>query len=335
MQLSTETRIALFPFALLVAVVLSFTSLYAADETGYTIRSSANEVRLAFAASDRQGHVVKTLQSSDVAVADNGSIIRQFRSFRPASESPLDLVILLDASDSVASQIPAEIAEVKSFIEVAAWGERDTVSILAFGGMRPQIICARNCREAAGRIKLNTLSASGATPMYDALFQAAEILKENRDPESRPAMVLFSDGVDTCSMYGISDVLEAAQNLQSAIYSVNSRSTKSAPNKGDAVLNYLAQSTGGLSFAPGQNVGKVLRTVVEDLHSGYVLTYELPVQLTGQHSVRILPVRDPRLQFRSRSAYNDPGDALPDAGANRQCGAQRCERNVVRGNTGK
>ena len=107
MQLSTETRIALFLFALLVAVVLSFTPLYAADETGYTIRSSANEVRLAFAASDRQGHVVKTLHSSDVAVADNGSIIRQFRSFRPASESPLDLVILLDASDSVASQIPA------------------------------------------------------------------------------------------------------------------------------------------------------------------------------------------------------------------------------------
>jgi hypothetical protein len=76
----------------------------------------------------------------------------------------------------------------------------------------------------------------------------------------------------------------------------------------DAVLDYLAGSTGGLSFAPGQNVQEVLRSVVEDLHSGYVLTYELPVQTTGQHSVRILPTSNPRLQFRARSAYNDSGN---------------------------
>src|ERR1700687_4895599 len=105
MQLSTPSRIAIVLFSLFVAVVQCSIPLYAADETGYTIRTSANEVRLAFAASDRQGHVIKTLRSSDVAVADNGSIIRHIRSFRPASESPLDLVILLDASDSLASQI--------------------------------------------------------------------------------------------------------------------------------------------------------------------------------------------------------------------------------------
>ena len=307
MQLSTQNRIALFLFSFSLAVVLSSTPLYSADETGYTIRSRVNEVRLAFAASDHQGHVIKTLHSSDVAVADNGSIIRQFRSFRPASESPLDLVILLDASDSVASQIPAEIAEVKSFVEVSAWGERDSVSILAFGGLRPQLLCGQNRNSKAALAKLDTLKADGATPLYDALFQAAEILKQNHDPESRPAIILFSDGVDTYSIHGMSDALGAAQNLQAAIYSVNSRSKKSASNEGDAVLDYLAQSTGGLSFAPGQNVSGILCTVLEDLHSGYVLTYELPVQFTGQHSVRILPTRDPRLRFRTRSGYNDSG----------------------------
>ncbi len=308
MHLSTLNRIALFLFALLVAVVLSFIPLYAADETGYTIRSSANEVRLAFAASDRQGHVIKTLRSSDVAVADNGSIIRQFRSFRPTSESPVDLVILLDASDSVASQIPAEIAEVTSFIEGSTWGERDRVSILTFGGLRPQLLCARKCSGEAARVKLSALRANGATPLYDALLQASEILQENRDSESRPAMVLFSDGVDTISMHSASDALQAAQNLQSAIYSVNSRSRKSAAGKGDVILDYLAASTGGLSFGPGQDVAAVLRMILDDLHSGYVLTYVLPEQSVGQHSVRILPTSDPKLQFRSRRAYDDRGD---------------------------
>jgi VWFA-related protein len=308
MQLSTENRIALFLFALLVAVVLSSIPLYSADETGYTIRSSANEVRLAFAASDRQGHVIKALHSSDVAVADNGSIIRQFRSFRSASESPLDLVVLLDASDSVASQIPAEIAEVTNFIEDSTWGERDRVSILAFGGLRPQLLCARNCRGEAAQVKLSALRANGATPLYDALLQASEILQENRDSESRPAMVLFSDGIDTISMHSASDALQAAQNLQSAIYSVNSRSRKSSAGKGDVILDYLAASTGGLSFGPGQDVAAALRMILDDLHSGYVLTYVLPQQTVGQHTVRILPTSDPKLQFRSRRAYDDRGD---------------------------
>jgi hypothetical protein len=240
-----------------------------------------------------------------VAVVDNGSIIRHFRSFRSASESPLELMVLLDASDSVASQIPNEIAEVKSFVANSDWRSRDRVSILAFGGLRPMLVCARNCNAAMARGKLDSLRASGATPLYDALFEAAEMLERDRDPELRPAMILFSDGMDTISIHGVADALRAAQNLQVAIYSVNSRSGKSAPGCGDVVLDYLAVSTGGLSFAPGQNVGEVLRAILEDLHGGYVLTYELPERMSGQHSVRILPTADPRLQFRARRAYDD------------------------------
>jgi len=305
MQISTRSRIALFLLSLMAAVALSAIPVYAADETEYTIRSSVNEVRLAFAASDRQGHVIRTLQSSDVAVADNGAIIRHFRSFRPASESPLDMVILLDASDSVASQIPAEIAAVKSFVEDSAWGEHDRVSILSFGGLRPELLCARNCRAEGARVKLDSLRAHGVTPLYDALFQAAKMLEKSRDSESRPAMILFSDGADTISMHSLPDVLEASENLQSAIYSVNSRSRRSGAGRGDDVLDYLAACTGGLSFGPGQNVKEVLSMVLDDLHSGYVLTYELPERSAGQHAVRILPTSDPRLQFRSRRAYDD------------------------------
>jgi VWFA-related protein len=307
MQLSTPNRVALFLFALLPAVVLFSIPLYAADESGYTIRSSASEVRLAFTASDREGHVIKTLHSCDVAVADNGSIIRQFRSFRPASQGSLDLVILLDASDSVALQIPSEIAEARDFVAHTAWGERDRVSIVAFGGLRPQLLCARNCHGEAAQARLNTLGANGATPLFDALLQAAEILMDNRDPESRPAMLLFSDGVDTISMHTAADALRAAQNLQAVIYSVNCRGKKAAVDHGDAMLDYLAGSTGGLSFGPGNNVAAVLRMVVEDLHAGYVLTYLLPEQSIGQHSIRILPTNDPKLQFRSRQAYDDDG----------------------------
>jgi VWFA-related protein len=303
MQSFSQNRIAICLFSLFATVVLCSIPLYAADESGYTIRASANEVRLSFAVSDRQGHVIKTLRPSDVAVADNGSIIRHFRSFRPASESPLDLVILLDASDSVASRIPEEIAQAKSFVKDSTWGPRDRVSILAFGGMQPMLLCALKCSAKEADLKLSSLRANGLTPLYDALFQAAEMLDENRDPESRSAMILFSDGVDTISMHSGADAIQAAQNLQAAIYSVNTRSRK-AWGDGDAELAYLAASTGGLSYGPGEDVANVLGAVLEDLHSGYVLTYELPAQPGGQHAVRLLPTSDPKLQFRSRRGYD-------------------------------
>jgi len=308
MHISRRSRIALFLISLIAAVALSCLPLYAAEESEYTIHANTNEVRLVFAASDRQGHPVNSLRSTDVAVADNGSIVRHFRSFQPASANPLDLVLLIDASDSVATQIPEEIAQLKRFIADSAWNERDRLSILTFGGVRPQLICARNCRAVSAEAKLNALHAGDATPLYDALFEAAGILKQTRDPETRPALILFSDGRDTISMHSLSDILQEAQNLQSAIYAVNSRSVKSSPGKGDTVLNYLATSTGGLSYGPGQNVAAILHMILKDLRSGYVLTYELPRQPTGQHSVRILPTSDPKLQFRSRRAYSDAFD---------------------------
>jgi len=308
LQLFTELRSARFAAAWLLAVTLAAAPVQAADGSGDTIRASANEVRISFAASDRHGHAIKSLRSSDVAVVDNGLIIRQFRSFRPAMDTPLDLVLLLDASGSVASQLAEEIAEARSFLENSAWEERDRVSILAFSGLRTQLLCVRNCRGAEAQEKLNALRADGLTPLYDALMKAAAILKEDRDPESRAAMILFSDGMDTISMSSMWDGVHAAEELQAPIYAVNSRPRKSAPGRGDAMLDFLAANTGGLSFGPEQDSEKALCLVLNDLRSGYVLTYDPPEQRSGQHSVRLLPTGDARLQFRSRRGYDEPSN---------------------------
>jgi VWFA-related protein len=308
LQLLIESRIARFLTAWLLAVALVSSPVHAADAGGDTIRANANEVRIAFAATDRDGHSIKSLRSSDVAVADNGLIIRRFRSFRPAMESPLDVVLLLDASGSLASQLTEEIAEAKSFLANSAWDERDRVSILAFAGLQTQLLCVQNCRAAGALEKLNALRADSLTPLYDALVKAAEVLKENRDPGTRPAMIVFTDGMDTISMSSMWDAVHEAEELQAPIYAVNTRPRKSPPGRGDATLEFLAANTGGLSFGPEQNSEKALSLVLDDLRSGYVLTYEPPEQRSGQHDVRLLPTSDPGLQFRSRRGYDEPSN---------------------------
>jgi VWFA-related protein len=276
--------------------------LAAADE--YTIRASTKEVRLAFAASDRRGAPVRSLAPDDVAVTDNGWIIRNFRSFSPASESVLELIVLIDASDSLAAELPREIAEAEALVKETAWGERDRVSILVFGGPKPQLICARNCHASAAQPRLDQLRTRGLTPLYDAVLTAAEILQQGHDPEARPAMILFSDGMDNFSMHSLPEALRAAQQLQAAIYCFNTRNPKHG-GSGDAVMDYLAEMSGGLSYAPGEKMRDALHAVMDDLHSGFLLTYRLPAERTGEHEVRVVPARDPRLQFRSRRAYND------------------------------
>ena len=308
MQLFRERRIACFLIAL--SFVLAMTSLQAcaADENQVVFQESVREVRILFAATDGQGHGIKSLRSSDVAVADNGWIVRKLRSFRPAAEMPLDLALLLDISGSAQSELPAKIAEITSFLEGPEWDQRDRVSVLVFGGAGPQLLCVRNCRGAdAGKI-LSSLRADGMTPLYDALLQAAGVLERNRDPELRPAMVLLSDGQDTFSRISLGDALRAAENLEAPIYAINPGSRRSAVSEGDAVLGQLAAATGGLSFGPGEDLKQVLRTVLDDLRSGYVLTYTPPGERTGPHSVRLLPTGNATLHFRSRQSYEQSSE---------------------------
>jgi VWFA-related protein len=292
------------PIWLLAAVVLASVPLHAAEEAEYTIETGTNEVQISFTAADRQGHAIQTLHPPDVAVVDNGWIIRQFRSFRRASEEPLNLVVLIDASGSMESEIRNEIVEVKNFVAAMATAEQDRVAIFSIGGVEPRLICDRNCNGEAAAVQLSALRANGMTPLYDAIVQASQTLKDDSDPQSRSAMILFSDGNDTISMHSFQDALQAAQDLQTAIYAVNSGRT---PSEGNSVLDSLAVNTGGLNFRLGKNVASVLQMILDDLRSGYVLTYELQERSIGEHTVQLLPTSDPNLQFRSRHGYNDRG----------------------------
>jgi len=67
-----------------------------------TYRSTVSEVRVTFFATDENNHALATLTSSDFAVVDNELVVRNFRSFAHSEETALDVVALVDLSESVA-----------------------------------------------------------------------------------------------------------------------------------------------------------------------------------------------------------------------------------------
>lgn len=270
-----------------------------------TLKSEVNEVSLAFAATDGEGRVVTKLSATDVVVVDNGQLIKGFRSFRPAAEVPLNLVVLIDASGSVAAEFPRVVGELNRFFATARWAPDDRVSIIVFGGSWPTLICARSCGSAIARLPLQSIRAEGSTPLYDAIVDATKLLSRNHTLESRPALILFSDGYDTISLNGAISALVAAQDVGAAIYTKTLNSRRKIAD-GEAFLAQLTEGTGGLRYPQRQSVDATLSAVIQDLRSGFVLTYELPRNGAELHKVQVLTDRHPDLKIRSRTSYQVP-----------------------------
>ncbi|MGA6985423.1 MAG: hypothetical protein WBZ01_05190 [Terriglobales bacterium] len=86
------------------------------ESANLAYRSTVSEVRLVFFAADENNHTVEDLQKDDFVVIDDERVIRDFRSFNRSALTKLDVIVLIDSSDSVLSHFRQEIADVVQLI---------------------------------------------------------------------------------------------------------------------------------------------------------------------------------------------------------------------------
>jgi VWFA-related protein len=272
-----------------------------ADRPAPTYRSEVQEVRLTFYATDEHNQNVNGIQKNDFAVVDSERVIRDFRSFGRSPETKLDLMILIDCSESVLPHFKQEISDVLQLIGQSRWIADDKISLISFCGTTPVMACSGSCRDWLLGNRLENLQAAGQTPLYDAVELAGEFLGQRRRPEVRPVILLFSDGEDTISKTSAMDALVSVLSSDAQVYSVDLDAGHSS--RGTMVLRGLSATTGGRYVQPEIGAPKLLSAVIDDLHSAYVLTYTLPNQAAGFHPVRILPTHNLNLRFRCRRGY--------------------------------
>jgi VWFA-related protein len=276
-----------------------------AEPTSVTYHSTVSEVCLTFFATERSQSIAQ-LKQDDFAVVDNGLVVRDFRSFSHAGVTQLEILLLVDRSESVLPRFKQEITNVLQLVSQTPSLADDRVSVVAFGGGEPRIVCASNCRSAPSEQELSAATADGQTPLFDAVLLAADFLAKHHDPAARPVLILFSDGEDNISRTSASDAVAATLASEAQIYAVDVGNAQSFSH-GTMTLQYMAAATGGRYFTMGEGAGKVLSAVLEDLQAGYIVTYRLPNRTAGFHWVRILPTRNPNLQFRCRHGYQYAG----------------------------
>jgi len=263
-----------------------------------TYRTGTAEVRIAFYATDGDHHRVESIDKNDFAVVDSELVIRDFRSLLRSEETSLDIVILVDASESVTSHFSAVKQQVAQLISKTRPG--DSLAVISFAGLRSHMLCAGDCANAQTAQKLLDLTAAGATPLFDSIKTTARYFAGRQDPSMRQVLILFSDGNDTISAASSRDALNAITSTGALLYSVDLEGRSS---KDTFALQEMAEATGGRSLSKQESGGDVLQTILADLRASYVVTYPLPSRAAGFHSLRILPQHNLNLRFHCRRGY--------------------------------
>lgn len=272
------------------------------ESPNLTYHSSVSEVRLVFFATDENNHSVEDLQRDDFAVVDNETIIRDFRSFTRSAAINLDVVVLIDASESVLPRFQQEIGNVVQLISHGQWTPQDNLSVLSFSGTEAHLICSGDCRGSFTSDRVVPLRGGAATPLFDAVEIAAGLLAHRKQPDVWPVIVLFSDGDDNISKSSFVDVREKILASGAQVYTIDVGDPRLG-SKGKATLQRIAQDSGGRCLPIGDGAVAILNGVVDDLHSARIVTYLAPPSDSDFHSVRILPTHNLNLQFRSRRGY--------------------------------
>jgi VWFA-related protein len=286
--------------ALLPVVLLGSSS---GEDPKVRYHTGTSEVRVAFFATDQNGRLLDNLSKDDFAVIDSGMVIRDFRSLARNTESALEVVALIDTSESVALRFRANLQHVVQLVHAESANSADALSVVQFAGLEPQIICSRDCRSAEAEQKLRSIRAQGPTPLFDALTYTAQFVVERHAPGTRQVVILFSDGNDTISRASAREALDAMLSSGALLYAVNVDASNGRSSAGSLLLQQMAEATGGRSFSARDGISDVLRAILDDLRAAYVVTYSLPSHQPGFHSLRILPKHNLNLRFHCRRGY--------------------------------
>ena len=288
-----------------LAVLLAFfpcllSARVGSDNPETTYRTGTSEVRVTFFATDQNNRLVETIDENDFAVVDGDRIIRDFRSLTRSDETKLDIVVLMDASESVAPRFPVMAEQVLRLIAQNHPG--DDLSIISFAGLRSSVLCKADCSNISVTNKIRSLNPAGSTPLFDSLAFTAQFMTDRHAPGVRQALILLSDGNDTISGTSARQALDALTGTGALLYTINPNKS-SRDLKGTLALQEMAEATGGRSFSAQDDAAQVLQTVLADLRASYVVTYPLPSRAAGFHSLRILPKHNLNLRFHCRRGY--------------------------------
>jgi VWFA-related protein len=179
-----------------------------------TFRVEVDMVSLPVVVTDRQGRRITNLHKEDFQIFENG--IQQEIAGFAATDEPVNVALALDTSGSTKLQLANIQNAAIDFVNELH--PDDEVAILSFANdvtLQQDFSIDRSKNEYG----IKKSRSGGCTVEYEAVWLALEdVLKPVKQ---RKALVLFTDGVDTCSdKASLKDTIELARETNATIYCV-------------------------------------------------------------------------------------------------------------------
>ncbi len=278
------------------------------DESVETIRRVVNEVRVVFTVTDRHGHYIKDLKRTDFRVIDDQKPA-ELRSFHSETDLPLQVGLLVDASNSVRDRFKFEQEAAIEFLNAIIRPRYDKAFVVGFDAT-PEVTQDFTDSTESLSAGVRMLRAGGGTAMYDALYFACrdKLLKSEQTGPVRRAIILLSDGDDNLSHVTREEAIEMAERADVIVYTI-STNISGMKGKGDKVLERIAEATGGRAFFPFQmrDVSDAFLSIQEELRSQYAVAYK-PADFVADGRYRTIEIlaQEKGLKVRTRKGYYAP-----------------------------
>ncbi|MGH7341176.1 MAG: VWA domain-containing protein, partial [Candidatus Rokuibacteriota bacterium] len=231
---------------------------------------------------DSQGGYLMELQRDDFTVLESG--VKQRIATFTSERKPANLVLLFDASASMARDGRIETAKEAAEGFVEALEPEDTASLIAFNDV-PRVIQIPTSDHAALQAGIGSIEAKGGTALYDAIVDAVAHL---RDREGRKAIILLSDGRDESldgmgpgSIATFEDALDALLKSETAIYAIGTGQKLEEELDFERrrtigeIMGTMAGRSGGRAFfiKSASKLKDAYRRIEDELRHQYTLAY--------------------------------------------------------------
>jgi Ca-activated chloride channel homolog len=267
------------------------------------IRVGINEVNVVFTVTDKHGKRITDLKQNDFHFIDDSKPASEIRSFHAETNLPLQVGLLIDASNSVRDRFKFEQESAIEFLNQTVRRRYDQAMVVGFDAT-PEVTQDFTDDTAKLDHGIRELRPGGGTALYDALYYACrdKLLKTQAGGATRRAIVLLSDGEDNLSHVTREEAIEMAQRADAIVYTIstNVSGTKGA---GDKVLERIADATGGRAFFPFQirDVANAFAEIQDELRSQYDVSYKPADFKADGHFRTIEIVANDRKNFRVRA----------------------------------
>ena len=292
-------------FAVSLFAYSSF-SVFAQDDDD-VIKTNTDLVVLNVSVTDKAGQYVKGLKAKNFKVFEDGTEVspNSIVSFG-FQESPYAAVVLLDSSGSMETRFMLARSGAIRFLD--GLREEDVAAVYRFDSTVERVQEFSGGRDLAP--VAYAIRAKGMTTLNDAIVEASKVLADR--PETRRAIVILSDGMDTHSKASGNKAVESALAVGASIFAVDMSALDTpgyANRQSAASLKQFAEKTGGrfVSTPGGQALRDAFTGIANELGHQYTISYRPPTNARdGKWKALEVKVDREDLTVRTRKGYRAP-----------------------------